>query len=66
MGVVDATAKISSVMPKAVISRFQSGIFPIFCDRESDMSIYRRLITKVVMPISHRPPAAEMILIPAN
>ena len=66
IGVVDATANTSSVMPNAVISLLASDILPIFCDRESDISIYRRFITNVVIAISHIPPAAEIMFIPAN
>ena len=62
-----ATAKISSVLPKERMLRERVDIFSSsFWDKDRDMSIYRILITKVVMPISRKEPPAKIRAVPAN
>lgn len=66
-GFKDATTKVSSVTPKPKPMRFKVPM-PLsnFCPRDSDISIYRKLMTKVVIASSMYPAPARIRFVPAN
>ena len=62
-----AKAKTSSVIQKAMIQRFISGVFgSIFCDSDNDIKKYLRLMTNVVSTISIYGAPPSMSCMPAN
>ena len=57
LGSVAARAKVSSVIPKLKISLCNIEVFfSTFCERESDIRKYRRLIINVLSVISNKVP----------
>ncbi len=63
----EAIAKISSVIPKAIICLLNKDISEvIFWDKDKDINIYRMFIIKVVNAISNKGALAIIKEVPAN
>ena len=63
----EPTTNVSSVIPKAITSRSRVPVFlSSFWDSESDISMYRILMTKVVSATSKYPAPAKIRFVPAN
>ena len=66
-GFKEAITKVSSVIPKLKPIRAGSPVpFSSRCPRDRDMSMYRMLITKVVMATSIYPAPWRIRFVPAN
>lgn len=61
-----ATAKISSVLPNAIINFFHILTFSSLCESDIDISTYRALIIKRVKAISAIDALAAIRVVPTN